>query len=195
MRIYPHLSAEHLANVYTVVDEDGNALIVDPAHIDRELLAVIEERCSHLSAVLLTHRHETHAEGLGTLLKIYQGVKVYSASDEIMGIPSIRLSDGARFRVGRMDIEAISVPGHSMDSLVYRIDAALFTGDTRMAGTIGSTKSVIEKELLMRSIRAKLLHLPDNCLIYPGHGSLSKIRLEMMFNQDLLASGMAIIGT
>ena len=94
-----------------------------------------------------------------------------------------------------MDIEAISVPGHSMDSLVYRIDAALFTGDTLMAGTIGSTKSVIEKELLMRSIRAKLLHLPDNCLIYPGHGSLSKIRLEMMFNQDLLASGMAVIGT
>lgn len=193
MNIFAHLSAERLANVYTVADDDGNAIIIDPAHIDKEILQIIEERTNTLKAVFLTHRHVTHAEGLGTLMKIYQNVRIYSASDTIMGFPSIKLADGDMITIGGLCIEAISVPGHSMDSLVYRIGSALFTGDTLLAGTIGSTKSVIEKALLTKSIRSKLLTLPDNCLIYPGHGSLSKIRLELMFNQDLLESGMSVI--
>ncbi len=188
MKIYPHLSAERLANVYLVVDDEGTGLIVDPAHIDKEIIEHVESCCRNLAAVLITHRHITHTEGLGTLTKIYS-VDIYSASDEINRIKCSRISDGSRLRIGNLDIEAISVPGHSMDSLVYRIDGgALFTGDTLLSGSIATTHSHIEKELLVHSICTKLLTLPDTAIIYPGHGALSKLRIEKMFNHDLLES-------
>ena len=76
-----------------------------------------------------------------------------------------------------------------MDSLVYRIDGgALFTGDTLLSGSIATTHSHIEKELLVHSICTRLLTLPDTAIIYPGHGALSKLRIEKMFNHDLLES-------
>ncbi len=192
MNIFPHLSAERLSNVYLVTDDQGTGVIIDPAHIDKEILLLLSEKCTRLAAALLTHRHANHTAGLGTLLKIYD-FDVYSASREISGIPSRQLCDGEKLRIGDLDIEAIFVPGHSMDSIVYRINgSALFTGDTLHSGSVASTHSVFEKELLLSSIRAKLFPLPDNCLIYPGHGALSKLRLEKMFNQDLLESGMAL---
>lgn len=186
MKVYPHLSAERLANVYIVTDDNGTGLIVDPAHIDKELVEIIENECDVLKGVLITHRHLTHTEGLGTLLKIYD-LDIYSASDEINGVKCIRIEDGSRFRIGDLDIEAISVPGHSMDSIVYRInDGALFTGDSLLSGSIATTHSHIEKELLVHSICTKLLTIPDTAIVYPGHGAISKLRIEKMFNQDLL---------
>ena len=188
MKVFPHLSAERLANVYLVADEEGTGIIIDPAHIDKEIIEHIENWCERLEAVLITHRHITHTEGLGTLLKIYD-TAIYAASDEINGIKCTRISDGSRFRIGKLDIEAISVPGHSMDSIVYRInDGALFTGDTLLSGSIGTTHSHIEKELLVHSICTKLLTISDKAIIYPGHGALSKLRIEKMFNHDLLES-------
>lgn len=188
MRIFPHLSTERLANVYLVIDEDGNGIIIDPAHIDKEIIENIEKWCTRLEAVLITHRHLTHTEGLGTLIKIYD-TDIYSASDEINGIKCRRLEDGDCLRIGKLDIEVISVPGHSMDSLVYRINGgALFTGDTLLSGSIATTHSHIEKELLVHSICTKLLPIPDTAIIYPGHGALSKLRIEKMFNHDLLES-------
>ena len=187
MKIYPHLSAERLANVYLVVDDEGTGLIVDPAHIDKEIIEHVESYCRNLAAVLITHRHITHTEGLGTLTKIYS-VDIYSASDEINGIKCRRISDGSRLRIGNLDIEAISVPGHSMDSLVYRIDSVLFTGDTIYSGSIAMTHSFVERALLIRSIEEKIMVLEENTLLYPGHGTLSKIRIEKMFNHDLLES-------
>ena len=74
-----------------------------------------------------------------------------------------------------------------MDSIVYRInDGALFTGDSLLSGSIATTHSHIEKELLVHSICTKLLTIPDTTVVYPGHGAISKLRIEKMFNQDLL---------
>ena len=81
MRIFPHLSTERLANVYLVTDDDGNGIIIDPAHIDKEIIENIEKTGTNLKAVLITHRHLTHTEGLGTLIKIYD-IDIYSASGE-----------------------------------------------------------------------------------------------------------------
>ena len=58
MRIIPHFSAEGLSNVYLIVDDDGNGIIIDPGQVDREILEFIEHFCTRLAAVLITHRHE-----------------------------------------------------------------------------------------------------------------------------------------
>ena len=71
MKIIPHFSAEGLSNEYLIVDDEENGIIVDPAHVDGELLEIIEKMCNRLVAVLITHKHQSHTAGLGTLLKIY----------------------------------------------------------------------------------------------------------------------------
>ena len=187
MRIFAHFSTENLANVYVVADEEGNGVVIDPAYIDKELLEIIENGKIDIKAVLITHRHESHTAGVGTLMKIYS-FDIYAASCQIEGFRTKVVHDGDRIRIGSMDIEAILVPGHSIDSIVYRIDSAVFTGDTLFSGTIAGTKGYIEKSLLLKSIRERLMTLPDTTIVYPGHGPISKIRIERMFNVDLLES-------
>ena len=193
MRIIPHFSAEGLSNVYLIVDDDGNGIIIDPGQVDREILEFIEHFCSRLVAVLITHRHESHTAGLGTLLKIYD-VDVYAYGKSIGSIETIQFSDGETKRIGNIDVKALLVPGHSMDSLVYSIDGAIFTGDTISSGSVAMTDSFVEKELLIKSLEEKVMTLDDNTLIFPGHGAPSKIRIEKMLNQDMLESEASTTG-
>ena len=185
MRIFTHFSTEHLANVYVVSDDNGNGLIIDPSYIDKELLEIIENVRIDLKAVLLTHSHEGHTAGLGTLRKIYS-FDIYAAASTIDGFEAHTLSDGESFTIGDLEIEALFVPGHSVDSLVYRIGSAIFTGDTLSSGTVASTRGYVAKSLLLKNIREKLMRLPDSTIVYPGHGPISNIRVERMFNIDLL---------
>ena len=166
MTIIPHFSAEGLSNVYVVVDDAGNGLIVDPANVDTELLV---------------------------LMKIYSPT-VYAFAPSVNRISTVQFRDGETKRIGNMDVTALHVPGHSMDSLVYAIESAIFTGDTLLSGTIAATGSHVEKELLVKSLETKIMTMEDNTLIYPGHGPISKIRTEKMLNQDMLEAESLKIG-
>ena len=185
MKIIPHFSAEGLSNVYLITDEKRNGIVVDPAQVDKELLEKIETYCDDLKAVLITHKHQSHTAGLGTLLKIYNPL-VYAYEENINGFSTRQFKDGETKRIGEMNVKAFHVPGHSIDSLVYLIDSALFTGDTLLSGSIASTHSFVERALLIKSLMMKIMDLEDSTLVYPGHGALSKLRIEKMLNQDLL---------
>ena len=193
MTIIPHFSAEGLSNVYVVVDDAGNGLIVDPANVDTELLGILEKECSTLAGVLITHSHQSHIAGLGILMKIYSPA-VYAFAPSVNRISTVQFRDGETKRIGNMDVTALHVPGHSMDSLVYAIESAIFTGDTLLSGTIAATGSHVEKELLVKSLETKIMTMEDNTLIYPGHGPISKIRTEKMLNQDMLEAESLKIG-
>ena len=185
MRIVSHFSAEGLSNVYLISDDDRNGIIVDPAHIDKELMELIAYTCNDIIAVLITHKHQSHTAGLGTLMKIYTPV-IYAYESNVNGFNTVRFHDGETKRIGTLSVKALHVPGHSLDSLAYLIDAALFTGDTLYSGSVASTDSFVERALLMRSLEKKIMTLPPSTLLYPGHGTLSKLGIEQMLNQDLL---------
>lgn len=185
MKIIPHFSAEGLSNVYLIIDKKNNGIIIDPAQVDKELLDFIESNHTDLKAVLVTHKHQAHTAGLGTLMKIYNPA-VYAYESSINGYPAIQVHDNGIIRTGEMEVKAFHVPGHSIDSLVYLIESALFTGDTLISGSIASTHSFVERALLIRSLMDKIMDLDDSTLVYPGHGALSKLRIEKMLNQDLL---------
>ena len=138
-----------------------------------------------LKALLITHSHYEHVKSLGTIYKIYNP-KLYAYKEEIEGFKTTRVTDRTVIREAGMDIECLHVPGHSLDSMCYKIESALFTGDTLQSGYISQTNALVEKELLIGEIKEKLLTLDDNTLVFPGHGPLSKIRIEKMFNQDIL---------
>ncbi len=189
MRILPHFSAEGLSNVYLIVDDKRKGIIVDPAQVDKELLDMISNFTDDLIGVLITHKHISHTAGLGTLMKIYSPI-IYAYEPSINGYRTRQVKDGEDLDIGTLKVKPLHVPGHSMDSIVYLVQgAALFTGDTLLSGSVSETHSFVERALLIRSLEMKVMTLHDSTLVYPGHGALSKLRIEKMLNQDILQSG------
>jgi hydroxyacylglutathione hydrolase len=159
--------------------------------VDTELIHLIESNEFKLKHVLLTHRHKAHTAGLGTLVKIYNPT-IYASSFSSYEYPVKAIIDHQVLNLCDLDIEVIHVPGHSLDSLVFKIDHALFTGDTLMCGRVGSTEGYREQALLLQSIWKRLMTLDENILLFPGHGTASKLRIERMFNHQLLELGAIV---
>lgn len=188
MNIYTQLSTMGLCNSYIIFRKKSrSAILVDPGTVDAELIDLINKHKLNITDVLITHSHSDHTKGLGTLLKIWDA-NVYAMRPFIGNIPTKTIQDDESILCADIEIDIISVPGHSMDSAVFRIGNSLFTGDTLYCGTIAHTNTLIEKRLLIKSIREKIMCHADNYLVFPGHGPISKLRIERMFNHDLLES-------
>ena len=185
IRLYQHYSLYGFSNSYLLGDDrTGQALVVDPGEFNVQVLDHIERHGLYVSTVLLTHAHAHHVAGLATLLKIYDA-EVYSASTAVTGIPCRVVRDGERFAAAGFSIESLSVPGHSPDSIVYRVDRLLFTGDALHAGIIGRTLSPFNARVLAERLRTRILDLDDECLVLPGHGPPSTLGTERLCNIGL----------
>ena len=184
MKIYLHLDFEKLTNCYLVVNEETKqAIIIDPCKIANQLIAQIEEGNYDLMAVFITHKHENHYRGLKTLKKIYD-FSVYAADNELSTDKNVLKGEGVKTIAG-LNIEYFSLPGHSADSIVYKIGGAIFTGDVIFAGKIGSSTCAFTKKYLSNGIKSKLFSLPDDTIIMPGHGPMTSVGAEKLFNLDL----------
>ncbi|MEI6873839.1 MAG: MBL fold metallo-hydrolase [Spirochaetota bacterium] len=184
-KLYQHYSLYGFANSYIVGNDDlGKAIVVDPGEFTVGMLNHLERNGYYLSAVLLTHSHSHHIRGLRTLLRIYEA-KVYAASARVLGFPCRVVKDRERFEAAGFDIEPLSVPGHSPDSMAYNFEGMLFTGDTMHAGLIGKTLSTFNAELLAERVKIKLLDLPEETVVLPGHGPPSTLGSEKRSNLGL----------
>ena len=93
--------------------------------------------------------------------------------------------DGDEINIGPFRTEVFSIPGHSADSLVFKIDRLLFTGDALSAGLTGSTSSSYAAANQVSALRRKILSLPGDYTILPGHGPPSSLEAERRFNLDI----------
>ncbi len=97
------------------------------------------------------------------------------------------LEDGEVISVDKLRFQILHTPGHSPGGICLISEKIVFTGDTLFAGSIGRTDFPgSDYETLMRSIREKLMNLPDDTTIYPGHGPKSTIGQERRFNPFVL---------
>jgi glyoxylase-like metal-dependent hydrolase (beta-lactamase superfamily II) len=185
MKIYQHFSVYGFSNTYILGDEKtSKALIIDPAEINAKMIDQIESNGYGLSAILITHNHTHHIRGLKTLLKIY-AAEIYASNARILDFPCTKVKDQDILRKDGFEITVLAVPGHSQDSIVYRIGNFLFTGDVIHAGLIGKTTSSFNTRALADRIKQKLMDFPDDMLIFPGHGPPSTIGTERRFNVGL----------
>ena len=199
-------------NTYLVFDpETKECAVIDPGMTTREEEKAIEnfmaEKGLRLTQVINTHLHIDHVAGIPFLQKKY-GVKVVAhEGDKFLGdsiaeqaasfglnlpIDNIEISEyikaGDKIKIGDGTLDVISVPGHSKGSIALydREGKFLISGDALFQGSIGRTDlpGGNYKELI-DSIRSELLTLPDDTVVFPGHGEPSTIGEEKRYNPFL----------
>jgi glyoxylase-like metal-dependent hydrolase (beta-lactamase superfamily II) len=170
-------------------DTGGNnqnaAVIVDPGSVENITLETMESNNFDLRAVLITHDHLNHVRGVRTLMRIYE-TEVFAVNQSIINHKTTMVKDGNKIIIDDFSIEVISIPGHSSDSVVYKIDNLLFTGDVLTAGLVGSTASAYGAATQMDKLRSRLISLPGDYIVLPGHGPPSTLEAERRFNADIL---------
>jgi len=167
-----------------VKNQPNAAIIIDPGSMEKSVLDIIENNNFDLKAALITHEHLNHVQGLRTLNKIYNA-GVIAINQNIMDQKTTRIKDGDKLIVGGFTIDVISIPGHSADSVVYKIGDMLFTGDVLTAGLVGSTASAYGAATQMNKLRSRLLSLPGDYVVLPGHGPPSTLEAERRYNVDI----------
>ena len=185
MKIYYHLNSEGFSNTYVVANEKTkDVIIIDPGAMNEEIIEQIEANEFKLTAVLITHNHGSHVNGLKTLLKIYSP-RIYGADWGIAGKDTTVLNGDGKLRLAGMTVHYITLPGHTADSMIYKIGTVLFTGDSITAGRIGSTNSSYSSHILRQNINERILSQQENTIIMPGHGPPSSVGAEKYCNMDL----------
>jgi glyoxylase-like metal-dependent hydrolase (beta-lactamase superfamily II) len=190
MKLFFQYCSFGFSNCYTLGEEDaaGNrqnaAIIIDPGSMENVMLETIENNNFAVKAVLITHDHLNHVRGLRTLMRIYNA-EIFSVNQNVMDHRTNMVKDGDRIGVPGFMIEVISIPGHSSDSVVYKIGNMLFTGDVLTAGLVGRTASAYGNTTQMNKLRSRLLSLPGDYVVLPGHGPPSTLEAERRFNKDI----------
>lgn len=197
-------------NTYLLYDETREAVIIDcgvsnPAE-QKRLKDFIQEHGLTVKYLLNTHLHFDHTLGNRFIFEEYGLKPRYDQPEESM--PGLKtqvrsmgfsgdyepiegdeyIKDGDVIRFGNSSLKAISTPGHSPASLSYysESDACVFTGDALFYRSIGRTDLWGGNySQLIRSIKEKLLSLPDNTVVYPGHGPASTVLDERNENPYL----------
>jgi glyoxylase-like metal-dependent hydrolase (beta-lactamase superfamily II) len=185
MKLFFQYCSYGFSNSYTLGSEDTKeAIIVDPGSIENITLENLENNNFRLRAVLVTHDHLSHVRGLRTLKRIYNA-EVFAVNHSILNHKATLVKDGDRLNLAGFTVEVISIPGHSSDSAAYRVRGMLFTGDVLTAGLVGSTASAYGAATQMNNLRSRLLSLPGDYIVLPGHGPPSTLEAERRFNAGI----------
>lgn len=147
----------------------GEAALIDPVleQVPRDL-KVLEELGLKLKLVLETHVHADHVTGAGKLREL-TGARVAASA---AGAPCVdqQLRDGEELQLGSLRIQTIATPGHTDDSVSFRVGTKLFTGDALLIRSTGRTDFQNgDAGQLYDAITGKLFTLPDELEVYPGH--------------------------
>ena len=158
----------------------GAQVLVDASVELRQLSPYIN---NNILAVMITHGHRDHTAYLDQYISQYPNLVIVGHPESSINHHQNYkdIHDGEVIKVGELTLLAMNTPGHYFDSICYKIDPVLFTGDTMFVGRTGRVKS--EKSNineLYDSVYNKILTLPHNIRIYPGHdyGEKSTISLE-----------------
>ena len=187
------------SNCYVVsCPETNEAIIIDPgfeaAYEADQVIRYVDENSLKVKFIVNTHGHADHISG-DVVLKRKYGVPVcihtYDAgclSDLGDNLPpvTVLLEDGGLLKFGRVSLKVVHTPGHSLGSISLVGEKLVFTGDTLFAGGIGRTDFAGGSDRDMRVSLQKLVGLPDEYVVYPGHGCASTIGVEKRVNPFLL---------
>ena len=186
-------------NCYLVWDNiSKEAVVIDPADEVERIVSWIEKEDLELKAILLTHGHFDHVFAVDELREKY-GVKAYIHEleqevladttkncaymiDETLSMKAdVLVKDNEELEFGSLKLKVIHTPGHTHGGVCYYFEDAdtLFSGDTLFCRTVGRDDLPTgSREALYRSIKERLLVLPEQVIVFPGHRGPTTIGAE-----------------
>ncbi len=184
--------AEHpqfLSNAYLAYDAPGGAgVLIDSNDVTGPLIERVRAEDITITHVLLTHHHYDHVVGLAELREAVGSPPVLAhplVADLIMDPLDGTLAEGDTVESGQTRITALETPGHCADHLALRVgDSDVFTADVLFKGTVGGTRAPGATGFadLRASIMDKLMSLPGETAVHPGHREPSTIAHEWESN-------------
>ena len=200
LRIKSMVMGPVATNCYYFYDEEKTeAVVIDPPVKGEWIHDHLKGKGLQVAAILFTHGHFDHISGANALRNA-SSAKIYAPlpEREMLEDPSLNLSDqnvsvkadvfltdGEELTVAGITMRVIFTPGHTSGGCCYYLekDKALFSGDTLFAGSVGRTDLPTGSHAqLIASVREKLMVLPDDVIVYPGHGESTTIGEERKYN-------------
>ncbi len=186
-----------------IVSEDKNAVIIDPGGDAYRIKEYLTKHDVTIHAILITHGHGDHIGAVGDLRKLLpeaevvcheldapmltessKNLSIHMGYELNVGAPDRLVADGEFLTYGKLTLKVIHVPGHTRGHIVfYHEDGVVFDGDTLFADGIGRWDLPGGNGTqLIRAIKEKLLTLPDDTIVWPGHGPETTIGKERNSN-------------
>jgi len=188
-------------NNYLLIDEDSKeAALIDCSVVDEDVERAIQEAGAELKYILLTHGHFDHVAGIrpGTakvvmhkndlpiLKQANQFLPMFGMSRITIPDIDIFISDGDIIKLGNTELSVIHTPGHTQGGVCYLTGGILFSGDTIFRESVGRCDMEGgDFEQIKESITTRIFTLPDETVIYPGHGSSTNVKWEKEHNMFL----------
>lgn len=212
MKIKTFITNPLQENTYLLIDEiSKECVVVDAGFLfdyeEEEFTEYLETEGLKLTRILNTHLHLDHCFGNDFLYKRFgmkaeaneleeKNLAMMKSYAEVFGIPyhgdiqglKSYLNDGDEITFGNTTLKVISVPGHSAGGIGFynEKDGILIIGDSLFKGSIGRTDLPGgDYATLISSLTRKIMTLPENTIVYPGHGPSTTIAMEKQYNPYL----------
>lgn len=190
-------------NCYFVYREGSSKVIfIDPADYGDQIFQAMKNNGFEVAAILLTHGHFDHIWGCSRLRQLTSApVYAYEGEEDVLLSSDLNVSagagractvkantllkDGEEVTIEGMTFKLIATPGHTKGSCCYYFEEAnmLISGDTLFEESVGRTDLPTgSMSTLVRSVKEKLFELPDEVVVYPGHGDSTTIGHEKKYN-------------
>ena len=166
------------------IESNGEAVVIDPLREVGTYISMAADRGAKIKYVFETHFHADFVSGHLTLAQ-QTGAEIVFGPTATTNFECLVAEDNQEFKVGDVTIKLLHTPGHTMESSSYLLidengkEVSLFSGDTLFLGDVGrpdlAQKSDLTQEdlagILFDSLRTRIMTLPDEVIVYPGHGA------------------------
>lgn len=192
-------------NAIIAYDSDSlKGILIDPGEEPETIVSAIEKTGVKLESIVLTHGHGDHIGAVGILRdELLLPVAIGRHDNEMLSDPALNLAanmgielilkpaerllnEGDMIQVGSFSFEVMHTPGHTKGSISLKSGMDVIVGDLVFCGSVGRTDLPGGSfQELLRSIKEKILTLPDETRLYPGHGPVTTVGRERVSNPFL----------
>lgn len=202
MQLQSFITSPFIENCY-VVEDGGEVIVIDPGEATDELMSALEGK--NVTKVVNTHAHIDHVGGNADVIEKFgcellihgdcvSMLENVSAQGQMFGMqvppspaPTSLFDEGDVVKVGDVELQVFNCPGHAPGHVGLLGDGFVFGGDVLFQGSIGRTDLPGGSlDVLMESIRDKFMPLPDETIVYSGHGPATTIGDERRTNPFIL---------